>query len=547
MTAPDGTLSYVHDGALLTSTTWSGAVAGSVTRSYDSDFRLAALTVGNDAVTFAHDADGLLTRSGSMTLTRDALNGLQTGTALGQITTAQTHSTFGEVAFFAASFAGTPLYSTTFSRDKLGRITERTETIGGDATIHGYTYDLAGRLTDVSRNGALLSHYDYDANGNRTVRTGTGEPVTATYDAQDRLLTYGDLIYAYTAGGELAQKTQGAASVTYAYDELGNLRRVVLPTGITVDYVIDGHNRRVGKRINGELVQGSLYQDRLNPVAELDGAGELVARFVYGSRPNVPDYLVKGGSTYRIVSDHLGSPRLVVNVATGEVAQRMDFDEFGRVTLDTNPGFQPFGFAGGLLDRHTGLVRFGARDYDPEVGRWTAKDPVLFAGGDVNLYGYVVSDPVNWIDPAGLLKLPPNPQGLPPEWTHDPNHRHPGGDRFRGPGGDILDWHRGQPGRPGAQGHDHWHHYPGGKGPRHKPLMPGEDIPDPAAPGASCKTVDPVDVGAPAIRPGDIAIAIGIGIIVGTIIEDVMTGGVGMADDPATIGYGLSLILGGAR
>ena len=63
---------------------------------------------------------------------------------------------------------------------------------------------------------------------------------------------------------------------------------------------------------------------------------------------------------------------------------------------------QPFAFAGGLYDRHTGLVRFGARDYDPETGRWTAKDPIGFGGGDANLYGYVVGDPVNLVDPSGL-------------------------------------------------------------------------------------------------------------------------------------------------
>jgi RHS repeat-associated protein len=69
---------------------------------------------------------------------------------------------------------------------------------------------------------------------------------------------------------------------------------------------------------------------------------------------------------------------------------------------DTNPGFQPFGFAGGLYDRDTKLVRFGARDYDPNSGRWTAKDPIRFSGSDSNLYGYVWNDPVNISDPAGL-------------------------------------------------------------------------------------------------------------------------------------------------
>jgi RHS repeat-associated protein len=83
----------------------------------------------------------------------------------------------------------------------------------------------------------------------------------------------------------------------------------------------------------------------------------------------------------------------------------MDYDEFGRVTQDSNPGFQPFGFAGGLYDKDTKLVRFGARDYDAETGRWTAKDPLLFNGSSYpsgNLYTYAKGDPLNRKDPLGL-------------------------------------------------------------------------------------------------------------------------------------------------
>ncbi|MCB1778002.1 MAG: RHS repeat-associated core domain-containing protein, partial [Candidatus Competibacteraceae bacterium] len=154
--------------------------------------------------------------------------------------------------------------------------------------------------------------------------------------------------------------------------------------GRTIEYLIDGQNRRIGKRVNGVLVQGFLYQGLLQPAAELDGSGNVVSRFVYATQVNVPDYLIKNGQTYRLLTDHLGSLRLVINTATGVVEQRLDYDAYGQVLLDTNPGFQPFGFAGGLYDRDTGLVRFGARDYDPRTGRWTAKDPIRFAGGDAN-------------------------------------------------------------------------------------------------------------------------------------------------------------------
>ena len=81
----------------------------------------------------------------------------------------------------------------------------------------------------------------------------------------------------------------------------------------------------------------------------------------------------------------------------------MAYDTYGQDIFDDNPGFQPFGFAGGLYDPETRLTRFGARDYDAETGRWTAKDPIRFASGDTNLYGYVLNDPVNWIDPTGLI------------------------------------------------------------------------------------------------------------------------------------------------
>jgi RHS repeat-associated protein len=114
--------------------------------------------------------------------------------------------------------------------------------------------------------------------------------------------------------------------------------------------------------------------------------------------------MIKGGVTYRLITDHLGSPRLVINTSNGTITQRLDYDEWGNITQDTNPGFQPFGFAGGLYDRDTGLVRFGARDYDSVTGRWTTKDPIGFNGGDTNLYGYVVGDPINFLDPYGLVK-----------------------------------------------------------------------------------------------------------------------------------------------
>ena len=108
-------------------------------------------------------------------------------------------------------------------------------------------------------------------------------------------------------------------------------------------------------------------------------------------------------TTYRYVTDVRGSVLAVVDADSGAVAQELVYDPYGRVLSDTNVGFQPFAFASGLYDAETGLVRFGARDYDAEVGRWTAKDPIGFGGGDTVLYAYVGGDPVGGVDPTGLV------------------------------------------------------------------------------------------------------------------------------------------------
>jgi RHS repeat-associated protein len=113
--------------------------------------------------------------------------------------------------------------------------------------------------------------------------------------------------------------------------------------------------------------------------------------------------MVAGGQTYRLIKDHLGSVRLVVDQVTGAVAQELMYDTWGRVIVDTNPGFQPFGFAGGLYDPETRLVRFGARDYDAQFGRWSGADQPRVLELETNRYLYAIGDPLNNRDPMGEM------------------------------------------------------------------------------------------------------------------------------------------------
>jgi len=395
-------IKYSYNGPLLTKSTWTGTVTGSVSQDYNDNFWITSQSLnGGNKVDFAYDNDGLLTKAGALAVKRSPKNGLITGTTLRVTADSRTYNSFGELTGYTASVNGTAVYSVLYTRDADGRVSARSETIGGASNSYSYTYDPAGRLTAVTKNSATDS-YSYDSNSNRLSATTSSGTTNGTYDAQDRLLTHGNAAYTYTANGELESQKVGGKKTTYKYDVLGNLTSVTLPGGTKITYIIDGKNHRVGKEVSGILQAGFLFDDNNRIVAQLNGSNQLVSQFVYAAGATSPDYMITGGVAYHIFSDQLGSPVLVVNASSGAIAEQITYDEFGNVLSDTNPGFQPFGFAGGLYDQDTKLVRFGARDYNSSVGRWTAKDPILFAGRDINLYGYVVDDPVNLRDPSGL-------------------------------------------------------------------------------------------------------------------------------------------------
>lgn len=400
--SPDGTaLSQSWDGPLLTGSSWIGAVSGSVGLSWNNNLELVGVAVNGSSLPMTYDADGLRTGAGALSITRVPTTGQIQASVLGIVADEFGLNSFGELASYRAGAGTDELMDMSYERDALGRITQLTETVNGVTAGYSYDYDLRGRLVQVRLNGSVVEAYTYDSQGNRLSGATGGMTRNAVYDTQDRLTNYGGQSYTYDPHGRLATRTAGAGVTTFDYDELGNLLQVDLPGGSTIEYVVDGFNRRVGRSVDGVLVQGLLYQDGLKPVAELDGSGQVISRFVYGIHEHSPDYMVRDGATYRFIHDHRGSIRLVVDSATGEVVQQITYDSFGNVLADSNPGFQPFGFAGGIYDSDTGLVRFGRRDYDPEIGRWTAKDPIGFTGGDSNLYAYVGGDPVNFIDPTG--------------------------------------------------------------------------------------------------------------------------------------------------
>lgn len=321
------------------------------------------------------------------------------------MTISRTFNGYGEVAATGWTSGGSSAFSFGVLRDNTGQITQKTETTAGGSTVYAYNYDDLGRLANVTRDGQQVEAYSYDANGNRTGEMNAlrGIPSReATYSAEDHLLQAGDNTYQFDLDGFLAAKHTTEGTTTYDYSRLGELKAADLPDGRHVSYDYDPFGRRIAKRIDGSIVEKYLWAGQTTLLAVCDADGSLKSRFSYGDG-RVPYSMETSSGTYYLAHDQVGSVRVVTD-QDGHVFKEISYDSFGNVLSDSNPELQvPFGFAGGLYDEDTKLAHFGARDYDPAVGRFTAKDPIDFAGGDANLYGYCLDDPVDWVDPLGLV------------------------------------------------------------------------------------------------------------------------------------------------
>jgi len=297
-------------------------------------------------------------------------------------------------------------YRCDLKRGPDGRIVEKIETVAGKPTTWTYTYDKAGRLTGAKRDGRTVCEIGYDREGRRS-RDYFPHLDTHyrnfTYSIMDnRLQRAGNNMYTHGKNGFRSIWNHGGKYTLYEYGP--DLKAEKRETGEVFEFTHDDQGRRAIKYRNGQPVEAYRWLDFLR----LDGFhdGESGYRFAYCEGERTPYAMQReDGAVAYLFYDQIGSLRVVAN-ADGEVIKEVLYDPFGGIIEDSNPGFRiPIGFAGGLHDRDLGFVRFGWRDYDTFTDRWTALDPLGNKGGDPDWYGYCLDDPVNGVDPLGLMGL----------------------------------------------------------------------------------------------------------------------------------------------
>ena len=303
-----------------------------------------------------------------------------------------------------AAVASDSPYQLRFETDDSGRMAARVERLGDEDLFTEFAYDEGGRLTEVRIEGRPVERYTYDGQARRLheVNALRGLERDYVYSPDGRLLRAGDTAFEYDDLGMLRSKSTPEGRFEYRYSPDGQLLFVQRPDGVLVEYAHDAYGRRSEKRVAGTVVERYRWNGLTQLVAFEDHNGP--AEFEY-HRQRMPYAMLRDGKRYWLYYDQIGSLKAVEEVVddADRIVKALHYDAFGTLLADSNPGFTvPLGYGGGLPDRHTGLVRFGLRDYDPDVGRWTAKDPIGYAGGDNDLYGYCLDDPINGVDPEGL-------------------------------------------------------------------------------------------------------------------------------------------------
>lgn len=379
-----------------------------VSYGYDTAGRLASITdQHNNRFSLTYSSLGQRTQLGYP-------NGVVTGYA---------YDASGNLTRLNHQSHGRPVSTFSYTHDKVGNRLSKTELF----RTTSYHYDGIYRLITAQINRRAAEQYSYDPVGNRL--TGPEQGTDYRYGIGNQLLQQEQTGYSYDDNGNLAQRSISRSRHShhcehhnqpwnYRFDYENRL--IEADNGdITVSFSYDPFGRRIEKKVEqsnrrghhehhgntGEQTTRFLYDGQaLIQESTIQGnhraARPETVSYIHGPNIDEPLQGISHNKTWYYHADGLGSI-VALTDKHGNVVQRYDYDSFGNLEQQGEGIEQPFTYTAREFDQETGLYYYRARYYDPQVGRFVSKDPIGFEGGDNNLYGYVLNNPVNWTDPYG--------------------------------------------------------------------------------------------------------------------------------------------------
>jgi RHS repeat-associated protein len=293
----------------------------------------------------------------------------------------------------------------------------RSEAYQYDANYRLITYQvgtLAGSTVPVP---STQTNYNLDSVGNwqSTFNPVTAVTQTRAHNSTNELIA----IDATTLTYDLKGNVRNDGSYTYGYDEENRLTMITRNSDSAVvgQYQYDARSRRIQKIADpaGAAVTTNYFYDDTRVIEEQVG-GATQATYVYGNYIDEVLTMDRGGQTYYYHQNAPWSVEAITNSA-GAAVERYEYDAYGGVSVldgtftPVSPNVwgtphsaigNPWAFTGRQLDEEAGLYYYRARYYDSGKGRFLQRDPLEYAGG-MNLYEYAASNPIDNVDPQGLI------------------------------------------------------------------------------------------------------------------------------------------------
>jgi RHS repeat-associated protein len=411
VTDPTGTYGFAYDnmGRLVgTTTQYTFLPLNNFTNSYTYDANSNRLTLTDPqggVTSYAYDT---LNRLSTLTpptafsstgfgFTYDALSRRTQMTRPNGVTTNYSYDNLSRLLSVLHQVSASTIDGAAYTYDSAGNRTAKTNELS--AVTSNYTYDPLYELTQVTQATNTTESYSYDPVGNRLSSLGVS---SYTNNSSNELTSTSAASYAYDANGNTTSKTVSGNTTNYTWDYENRLTSVMLPgTGGTVAFKYDG----LGHRVQKAFTQGStttttnyLY-DGANPIEDVDQNGNVLARYEQTTNIDEPLAELRSGTTSYYQADGLGSVTSLSSSA-GALANTYTYDSFGNLTASTGSLTNRFEFTGREFDPETAIYFYRARYYDPSVGRFASEDPIGFYGGK-NFYRYAKNNPVNLRDPRG--------------------------------------------------------------------------------------------------------------------------------------------------
>ncbi len=353
--------------------------------SYDTAGRLLQLTSGSTTlIQYTYDSAGKVTQEtkGNGVYTQYTYD--SAGQILSMMNYAPSGSSTLSQFIYTYDSLGNRTSMTTLqgtTRYKYDALSQLTAVFYSTGSVETYTYDSAGNRISVKNNNTLSNYstnimnqysqaggttFSYDTDGNMLTMVVSGKTTFYTYDFENRLISVVSL----------------ATTWNYTYDALGN-RATVTINGVTRHYIYDP--------ISGGALAGE-YDNSNTPIAQYTYGLGLIARQDAGT-----------GTQAYYDFDAIGNTRELTGT-TGNILNSYDYTPFGILLTQQESISNIFQYVGrfGVIADGNSINFMRNRYYATNIGRFVTEDPINIVGG-VNLYTYCVNNPVNLIDPNGLL------------------------------------------------------------------------------------------------------------------------------------------------